>query len=82
MAEQQMHGFRARLDYVLKHNQFISALFRKVASACMRFWGLFVPVDDKMVLRSRRDIDNAIHYSTNQMINKNDIDKILTTLES
>ena len=66
MAEQQMHGFRARLDYLLKHNQFISVLFRKVASACMRFWGLFVPVDGKMVIftahsRKYNDSPRAIY---------------------
>lgn len=66
MAEQQMHGFRARLDYLLKHNLFISVLFRKVASACMRFWGLFVPVDNKMVIftahgRKYNDSPRAIY---------------------
>lgn len=64
--EQQMHGFRARLDYVLKHNHFISALFRKVASACMRIWGVFVPVDNKMIIftahgRKYNDSPRAIY---------------------
>ncbi len=66
MAEQKMHGFRARLDYVLKHNHFISALFRMVASACMRIWGVFVPVDDKMIIftahgRKYNDSPRAIY---------------------
>lgn len=64
--EQQMHGFRARLDYVLKHNHFISVLFRKVASACMRIWGVFVTVDDKMIIftahgRKYNDSPRAIY---------------------
>ncbi len=66
MAEQQMQGFRARLDYVLKHNHFVSVLFRKVASVCMRIWGIFVPVDNKMVIftahgRKYNDSPRAIY---------------------
>ena len=64
--EQHMHGFRARLDYVLKHNHFISVLFRMVASASMRIWGVFVPVDNKMVIftahgRKYNDSPRAIY---------------------
>ena len=47
-----MHGFRARLDYVLKHNNTIYRIFNAVVSAFMRIWGLFVRMDDKMVLFS------------------------------
>ncbi len=52
MAEKQMHGLRARLDYVLKHNQFINKIFRYSLSACMRVWGWFIPMDNKMILFS------------------------------
>ncbi len=52
MAEQQMRGLRARLDYVLKHNQFINIIFRSCLSACMRVWGCFIPMDNKMILFS------------------------------
>lgn len=52
MAETQMHGFRARLDYTLKHNYFINKTFRKSMSAFMRVCGCFVPMDDKMIIFS------------------------------
>lgn len=47
-----MNGFRAKLDYLLKHNLVISKLFRFVASLFFRFIGLFVKTDDKSVLFS------------------------------
>ena len=64
--EQHMHGFRARLDYVLKHNHFISVLFLLLSSACMRIWGVFVPVDNKMIIftahgRKYNDSPRAIY---------------------
>lgn len=49
MAEIQMHGFRARLDYTLKHNYIINKTFRIAISAFMRALGSFV-FDYKMVL--------------------------------
>lgn len=52
MKETQMHGFRARLDYALKHNYFINKVFRKSMSAFMRVWGCFVSMDDKMIIFS------------------------------
>lgn len=52
MAEKQMHGFRARLDYLLKHNEFINKCFRKSVSGIMRVWGVFVPMDEKMIIFS------------------------------
>ena len=39
------------------------------------------PVDDKMVLRSRRDIDNAIHYSGGELLDYREVDKILSILD-
>lgn len=47
-----MHGFRARLDYILKHNYFVNRLFNWTASSFMRAWGLFVSVDDRMIVFS------------------------------
>lgn len=52
MAEQQMHGFRARLDYLLKHNYAVNRLFNWTASIFLRMWGWFIPTDDKMVVFS------------------------------
>lgn len=50
--EQQMHGFRARLDYVLKHNYAINRLFTWSVSGCMKVWGLFIPMDKKLIIFS------------------------------
>ena len=50
--EKQMHGFRARLDYALKHNYFINKTFRVSMSTFMRAWGCFLPVDEKMIIFS------------------------------
>jgi len=47
-----MNGFRARLDYALKHNYFINKTFRSSMSAFMRIWGCFVPTDEKMIIFS------------------------------
>lgn len=52
MVEQQMCGFRARLDYILKHNYVINRFFNWTASSIMKIWGYFVPMDDKMVIFS------------------------------
>ena len=52
MAEKQMSGFRARLDYALKHINFIYRLFNVSVSTVMKTWGLFVSQDDKMVIFS------------------------------
>lgn len=52
MAEKQMHGFRARLDYALKHNFFINKTFRFTMSTFMRTWGCFIPMEEKMIVFS------------------------------
>lgn len=52
MAEQQMHGFRARLDYILKHNYAVYRLFNWTASSFLKVWGWFIPIDQKMVVFS------------------------------
>lgn len=52
MEEQKMHGFRARLDYWLKHNFTLIRVFKFTASRAMRVWGWFVPMDEKMVIFS------------------------------
>lgn len=52
MAEQKMHGFRARLDYTLKNNYTVNRLFNWTASTVMKLWGYFIPMDKKMVVFS------------------------------
>lgn len=47
-----MQGFRARLDYVLKHNYAINRLFTWSASSALRVWGWFIHTDEKMVIFS------------------------------
>ena len=52
MAETQMHGFRARLDYLLKHNYFVNRLFNFSVSSVLKTMGMFMKMDDKMVIFS------------------------------
>ena len=52
MVVRTMHGFRAKLDYLLKHNYFINRVFTSVISTIMRTWGLFLPIDERLVLFS------------------------------
>ena len=52
MSEQQMHGFRAWLDYQLKHNDLFYRFFQTTVSFGMRAIGIFVPIDKKMILFS------------------------------
>ncbi len=47
-----MHGFRARLDYILKHNYAINRVFNWSISAAMRVWGLFLPIDNNLIVFS------------------------------
>lgn len=47
-----MHGFRARLDYILKHNYLINRLFTWSMSFLMKIWGWFVPIDKKLIVFS------------------------------
>ena len=41
---------RQRLIYILKHSAFLQAVYRVVMSFVFRFWGLFVPVDDHLII--------------------------------
>jgi CDP-glycerol glycerophosphotransferase len=52
MEEKKMHGFRARLDYLLKHNYAFYRFFNAAVSQTMRMIGWFVPMDKKMILFS------------------------------
>ena len=52
MAEEQMHGFRARLDYWLKHNKAFYKFFNLTVSNAFKLWGFFIPMDDKLVIFS------------------------------
>ena len=47
-----MHGFRAGLDYWLKHNKTFYKCFNFIASNALKFWGIFIPMDDKLVVFS------------------------------
>ena len=47
-----MSCLKAHLDYILKHNQFISKLFRVTASFFFRTVGCFVKTDEKAILFS------------------------------
>ncbi|NLD95312.1 MAG: CDP-glycerol--glycerophosphate glycerophosphotransferase [Fibrobacter sp.] len=50
--EKKMHGFRARLDYTLKHNYALNRLFNWSASTFMKIWGCFIPMDKHLVVFS------------------------------
>lgn len=52
MEEQKMHGFRAWLDYQLKHNDAFYRFFQTTVSFGMRVIGFLVPIDKKMILFS------------------------------
>lgn len=41
---------RQRLIYILKHNAILQKLYRVIMSFVFRVWGLFVPVDENLVL--------------------------------
>ena len=45
-----MKSIRARMDYILKHNNFIYSVFSKFVSTALKLMGLFVPCDNKMIL--------------------------------
>lgn len=75
--EKQMHGFRARLDYALKHNYVIYKVFNVTSSLFMRIWGKFIPMDKTMVLfnaqaRKYNDSPRAIY---DYMYNKPQFEK-------
>ena len=52
MSEQKMHCLRARLDFILKHNKIVNKIFNITASSILKCIGLFIPIDDKLVLIS------------------------------
>lgn len=41
---------RQRLIFILKHNAIIQKLYRVVMSFIFRVWGVFIPLDDKLVI--------------------------------
>jgi len=47
-----MNGLRARLDYLLKHNNVINKSFRLIASTGVKSIGLFTPMDEKSIIFS------------------------------
>ena len=50
--EKKMHGFRAKLDYWLKHNKTFYKVFNVSASSFMRLWGKFLSIDENLVVFS------------------------------
>lgn len=52
MEEKKMRGFRARLDFWLKHNYSFYRFFNTTLSVGIRVVGWFVPLDKRMVLFS------------------------------
>lgn len=50
--EQKMQGFRAWLDYQLKHNNTFYRFFQITVSFVMRVIGFFVPINQKIILFS------------------------------
>ena len=47
-----MRGLRAKIDYILKHNAFISRVFIGSVSICLKFVGLFVRTRNNTVIFS------------------------------
>ena len=45
-----MAPLKKRIEYVLKHNTYIQFLYKHIISAVLRFIGLFIRTDDKLVL--------------------------------
>lgn len=61
-----MGSFKKKLDYVLKHNIFISKVFRATVSTLFKFLGLFHPIKENTVLftghnRGYNDSSRAIY---------------------
>ena len=52
MAEKKMSGFRAWLDYQLKHNYAFNRVFITLSSWGVRVWGWFIPIDKKLIIFS------------------------------
>lgn len=50
MAELKIQGFRARLDYVLKHNNFVFKIFNFCVSSFLKILGLFIRTDDRTIV--------------------------------
>lgn len=50
MVETQKHGFRARLEYLLKHNAIIQKTYKIIAGSALRIVGLFYKTDPDLVL--------------------------------
>ena len=50
MAEKKMSGFRAWLDFQLKHNYVFNRVFITLSSWGLRVWGWFIPIDQKIIV--------------------------------
>lgn len=72
-----MEGFRAKLDYLLKHNKIAYALFRSIGNVCFRFLGVIFQVDENTIIfsghgRNYNDSPRAIYE---YMIKQAEFDK-------
>ena len=47
-----MDGFRAKLDFWLKHNKTFYKIFNVTASTFMRLWGKFLRIDENLIIFS------------------------------
>ncbi len=61
-----MQGFRARLDYYLKHSNFLYKIFNVTASVTLRLCGKFIRIDENLVIytghtRKYNDSSRAIY---------------------
>lgn len=50
MSEKKMQGFRARLDYVLKHNYFVFKIFNFTVSSFFKILSVFVRTDKHIIV--------------------------------
>lgn len=47
-----MNSFRKKIDYILKHNTKINRIFKLSVSALFRLLGIFIPINNKMIIFS------------------------------
>lgn len=50
MSEKKMSGIRAKIDYILKHNSIAYKSYRLIISNLMKFWGVFLPINKKIIV--------------------------------
>lgn len=50
MGKALMANLKKRIEYLLKHNTFIQFMYKHIISAILRFAGIFIRTDDKLIL--------------------------------